>query len=58
MGSTTIAVDEATRERLKALGGKGESYNDILNDLLDGYVEMQHAKLEEDRDRFVPLDEA
>lgn len=32
---TTIPLRKATRDRLKLLGGKGETYDDILNRLID-----------------------
>jgi hypothetical protein len=32
---TTIPLRKATRDRLKQLGGKGETYDDILNRLID-----------------------
>lgn len=32
---TTIPLRKATRDRLKGLGGKGETYDDILNRLID-----------------------
>lgn len=37
--ATTISVDEETRDRLKKLGAKGESYDDIVKDLIDRYLE-------------------
>jgi len=54
--ATTISVDEDTQERLKQLGGKGDSYDDILRDLLDGYVESRYRKLENDREEFEKLE--
>jgi hypothetical protein len=35
MPKTTIQIESDTRERLKARGKKGESYDAIINDLLD-----------------------
>ena len=32
---TTIPLRKATRDRLKGMGGKGETYDAILNRLLD-----------------------
>lgn len=37
--ATTIQVDEAVRDRLKAIGGKDETYNEIVERLLDHYEE-------------------
>ena len=53
--ATTISVEEDTRDRLKSLGDKGDSYNDILEQLIDKYVESRYSKLEEDREKFEPL---
>jgi len=58
---TTIPVTKDTREILKALGKKGETYDQILRRLVSQvrwveFVERQYAKLE-DRTRFVPLEE-
>lgn len=35
METTTIRISKETRNRLKDFGKKGESYDDILFDLLD-----------------------
>ena len=35
MGKTTISIDEDTRERLKKHGVKGDTYDDILNKLME-----------------------
>jgi hypothetical protein len=32
---TTIQLNEETRKRLKALGKKGESYDQVINRILD-----------------------
>ena len=32
---TTIQIERETREELKTLGQKGETYNDILEDLIE-----------------------
>lgn len=32
---TTIRVSKHTKDRLKRLGGKGSSYDDIINGILD-----------------------
>jgi len=53
--ATTISVEEDTRDRLKSLGDKGDSYNDILEQLIDKYVESRYSKLEEDSEKFEPL---
>lgn len=34
---TTIPLKKATRDRLRAFGRKGESYDALLHRLMDGY---------------------
>lgn len=34
---TTIPLSKATRDRLRALGRKGETYDELLNRLMDAY---------------------
>lgn len=58
---TTIPVTKDVRDRLKQYGKKGETYNDILNRLMDEvsyetFMERQYKKLEE-KDKFVSLDD-
>lgn len=36
-GRTNIQVKRSTRDALAALGSKGDSYDDIINRLLDFY---------------------
>jgi predicted CopG family antitoxin len=35
MSKTTIILEKATRERLRQLGIKGQSYDDVINRLID-----------------------
>ena len=35
---TTIPLNKATRDRLRGLGRKGETYDALLNRLMDVYV--------------------
>lgn|GEM_PF-1300807 len=37
---TTIQVRPETRDRLKDLGKKGETYDEIINRLIDFWLEM------------------
>jgi hypothetical protein len=37
MARTTIVVDSSTREKLKQLGAKGETYEDIILKLMKSY---------------------
>ena len=48
MAITTIKVSPETRDRLKGLGMKGETYDALLNRLLDE-IEARTVRLEEAR---------
>ncbi len=57
---TTIAVSEQTKEGLRSLGRKGETYDEILQRAVEAakkqlFFEAQERLLEEGE--FVPLDE-
>lgn len=54
--ATTISLDEDTRDQLKKLGEKGESYDDIVKQLIDQYIESRYEKLEEDKEEFEKLE--
>ena len=58
---TTILVTKKTREQLKTLGRKGESYEDIITRLLkeidrQEFIERQYERLKE-KDKFIPLED-
>lgn len=58
---TTITVTKETRDVLKAMGRKGETYDKILRRMVsqirwEEFVERQYGKLQ-DRSKFVPLEE-
>jgi hypothetical protein len=60
-GITTIPVSRVTRDKLKSLGLKGETYDEIIARLMEiaryeEFMERQYALLKE-KDKFVPLDE-
>ena len=38
-----ILIEKATRERLKDLGAKRETYDDIINRLIDEYIKGEHT---------------
>lgn len=38
MARTTIALDQATRDKLRRLGRKGETYDAILRRLIEAYT--------------------
>ena len=49
---TTIPLETKTRDRLKSLGKKGETYDQILGRLIllaeyEEFMEMRYARLEE-----------
>jgi len=59
--ATTILVEKETRERLRSLGKKGETYDQILKRLMalaeyEEFMEMQYQRLK-DKEAFVSLDE-
>jgi hypothetical protein len=61
MATTTIPVEKETRDRLRSLGKKGETYTQILNRLMSSaeyaeFMERQYERLK-DKKTFVPLDE-
>ena len=65
MTTTTISIDTDVRDRLKRCGAKNESYNNILERLLDlyeefdleQYIEKQYQKLKEDKEKFITLEQ-
>ncbi len=64
MGRTTIAVKEKTKEDLKHLGRKGESYDEIIERLLRlskdelKIIDEVYRRIEEtDREEYVSLED-
>ncbi|MFW6304870.1 MAG: DUF7557 family protein [Candidatus Saliniplasma sp.] len=64
MGRTTIAVKKETKNELKHLGRKGESYDDIIDRLLKlskdelKLIEEVYRRIDKtDRREYVNLDE-
>lgn len=51
---TTIPLEMETRDRLKELGSKGETYDELVNRLIDHYIESQ--EVEEGEIEFDPVD--
>lgn len=45
---TSIRLTSDTKDRLSALGSKGDSYDDIINGLIDYYIQA------EKKDRNIP----
>lgn len=61
MATTTIPVEKETRDRLRLLGKKGETYTQILNRLMSSaeyeeFMDRQYERLK-DKKTFVSLDE-
>lgn len=61
MATTTIPVEKETRDRLRSLGKKGETYTQILNRLMSSaiyqeFMERQYERLK-DKKTFISLDE-
>ena len=60
MATTTVAVTQETKEMLRQLGEKGETYDQIIRNLIK---EVGMKKLDErwnrilQEDEFIPLDE-
>jgi hypothetical protein len=61
MAITTIPVEKETRDRLRSLGKKGETYDKILKRLMslaeyEEFMDRQYERLK-DKKAFVSLDE-
>jgi predicted DNA-binding protein len=57
---TTIQVSRETRERLKKIGSKGQTYDEIINKFLEiGEKVMFFNELDRisDNEEFIPLDQ-
>lgn len=65
MSTTTIPIDTDVRDRLKRCGAADESYNSIIERLLDlyeefdleQYIEKQYRKLKRDKEKFISLEQ-
>ena len=63
--ATTIQIQTETREKLKLFGHKGESYDDIVERLMNyceelnvqGLIEERWKKLQAEKEQYIPLDE-
>jgi len=61
MTTTTIPLEKETRERLRSLGRKGETYDQVLKRLIsiaeyEEFMTRQYERLK-DKNAFVSLDE-
>jgi len=59
--TTTIPLEKETRERLRSLGRKGETYDQVLKRLIsiaeyEEFMTKQYGRLK-DKNAFVSLDE-
>lgn len=62
---TTIQLEKETRESLKKYGWKGESYNDIIERLMDyceelnleDMIQERWERLQKEKDQYLTLDE-
>ncbi len=61
MSKTTIQIDTKTRDILRAAGSKGDTYDDIILELIqlrEAFVRDLHRILEETpEDQWVPLED-
>lgn len=63
--ATTIQIKKDTREKLKRLGHKGESYDTIIDRLVTYFeeldveklIEKRWKKLQEEKEQYVSFDE-
>lgn len=63
--ATTIPIEKDTRDRLKRFGSKDETYDEILDRLMDyleelkvdELIEAKWGALQEEKERYIPLDE-
>jgi hypothetical protein len=59
MEETTIQIKKITREKLKKIGSKGQTYDEIIENLLEiGKRVMFFDELDKiaDSEEFIPLD--
>ncbi len=61
MGNTTIQIDKRTRDILRAAGSKGDTYDDIILELIElreAFVRDLYRILEETpEDKWIPLND-
>ncbi len=63
--ATTIQIEKETREKLKRFGHKGESYDEIIERLMnyceeldmEEFIEARWERLQEEKDEYISLDE-
>lgn len=59
MATTTIQLKNETREKLKALSSKGETYDEVIHELMDAYEAFidELYRIHEEGE-FIPWEEA
>lgn len=63
--ATTIQIEKDTREKLKRFGHKGESYDEIIERLMnyceeldmEEFIEARWKRLQEEKDEYLSVDE-
>ena len=63
--ATTIQIHVGTREKLKRFGHKGESYDEIIDRLMDyceelnieSFIEERWERLQKEKAQYISLDE-
>ncbi|MFP4608170.1 MAG: DUF7557 family protein [Candidatus Natronoplasma sp.] len=63
--ATTIQIEKETREKLKKFGHKGESYDEIIERLMnyceelnmEEFIEARWKRLQEEKDEYLSVDE-
>lgn len=53
---TTIPLTKTTRDRLKALGRKGETYDELLNRIMDAYEPDAEASADADAGAYTTFE--
>ena len=56
--STTIQIQEETRDKIKSFGLKGETYDEIINRMFEKAVEQQLKEFLLSSSKMIPIDEA
>ncbi len=62
MESTTIQVDTEIRDKMKSIGHKGETYNEIIDRLMSYYISyhnfmIEQYKILDSEQNWISLDE-
>lgn len=58
-GSTTISLQKETKELLRKMGSKGQTYDEVIRDLIEkAWIKEHDARWNRilDEEEFIPLD--